>query len=140
MPSISTPSRPSIIWSGMPHSRYDAATPCRDEQERQWAVRFFDFDWAAPEGQGLYPLQMNLIDIKWPTDVGPKKPIFQRHDRIMLEFMRDDLMPAQRPSASLIASSTHGSATRAHMPAPARSLPFRLKSMRVSSHLMRCAL
>ena len=46
----------------------------------QWEVQFIDFDWACRDGEGCYPLNLNVSTVKRPSEVYPGGTIFAQHD------------------------------------------------------------
>ena len=53
-----------------------------------WKAKIVDFDWAAKDGVGLYPLTINIDDerirCQWHGDVGPDKKMKFEHDHFGL--------------------------------------------------------
>ena len=67
-----------------------------------WKAKIVDFDWAAKDGVGLYPLTINIDDerirCQWHGDVGPDKKMKFEHDHFGLYNV---IVPRHLPDVSV---------------------------------------
>ena len=57
-------------------------------EDRQWHIRFLDFDWAGVAEKNTYPPFMNP-KIAWPAGAQPFEVMLSKHDVTLLQMQFD---------------------------------------------------